>query len=151
LLAVECGQSQKRLVQRDDVDVLGISGRVVIGERNQLPPGASLGGMLRAGVVDENPPHDLRGDAIELRTIPPLYAPLIDEPKVRFMNERRWLQRVSGELVSKVSRRDPPQFFINLRHQLGERLIVALTPGDQQLSDVGWRGVVRGHWTGPPG
>jgi hypothetical protein len=54
-------------------------------------------------VVDENPPHDLRGDAIELCTIPPLHSPLIDEPKVRFMDERCWLQRVSGELMSKMS------------------------------------------------
>jgi hypothetical protein len=41
-------------------------------------------------------------------TILPLYSLLIDEPEVRFVNQGRGLQRVTGMLAPHVSRSDAP-------------------------------------------
>jgi hypothetical protein len=40
------------------------------------------------------------------------------QPKVCFMNQRRWLQRVPGTLGSHFPHRDGAQFGINLRVKL---------------------------------
>jgi hypothetical protein len=49
---------------------------------------------MAAGMVDENAAHDLCGDTKEVRPVLPIDLPLIHEPQVRLVDERRRLQAV---------------------------------------------------------
>jgi hypothetical protein len=51
------------------------------------------------GMVHQNAPHHLRGDAEELRPVLPAHSPLTDQPEVRLMDERGALERMAGRLA----------------------------------------------------
>ena len=84
-------------MQRQHVDLVRASaGDLVADQRHALQPAAALLGASSPRVVDQNPPHHAGGDAEEVRAIAPLDLPLIDEAHVRFVDERRRLQRMTG-------------------------------------------------------
>ena len=57
-----------------------------------------------AGVVHEDSAHHLRGDAEEMRAVPPVDLALFDQPQVRLVNQRRRLERVPRPLAAKLAR-----------------------------------------------
>ena len=82
---------------------------------------AALRGRAPACVVDENAPHHLRSEAVELRAALPVDLLLIDDAQERFVNERRALQSVRAALVTQMAPRQRSQFFVDQRQQGGQR------------------------------
>jgi hypothetical protein len=54
-------------------------------------------------VVNQDAPHHDRRKTDELRTVVPVDLPLIDQPHVRLVHERRRLQRVALPLPAQVA------------------------------------------------
>lgn len=89
--------------------------------------------MLRAGVVDQDAPHQLRSNSIKMCAVLPLGAPLIDEPEISLIDQRRWLQSVFLPFTPEVVPGKSAQFAVDKGHQLVEGCLVAATPTNQEL------------------
>ena len=87
-------------------------------------------------MIHEDAAHELRRDAEELRAMLPRRSPLIHQPEIEFMNERRRRERVIGTFPPELARRDPPQLAINYGEQAIERARIPFRPTQQQPSDV---------------
>jgi hypothetical protein len=90
-----------------------------------------------AGAVDEDAPHDLRRHPEEMRAVLPGHTALSDQPEIRLIHQRRWLQRVVRPLVTQVGRRTPPQLLIYQRQQVVACLEVAVPPRTKQRAALG--------------
>ena len=88
---------------------------------------------MLARVIDEYAPHQLGGNAEEMGAILPSGVSLIDELQIRLVDERGWLQRVTGTFAAQIVTRETAQFVVNQRHQFLERRLVAVAPIDEQL------------------
>ncbi len=66
----------------------------------------------------------------------PLHVALVHQPEVSFVNQCRALQSMIGALPAQVPARQTPQFAINERRQVLERLLIALAPVDEQPRDI---------------
>ena len=87
--------------------------------------------------IDQNPAHLSGRHRKEVRAVLPLDPVDIDEPQIRLVDQGGRLQRVSRALAVHVPLRQPPQFLVNERRQLVERLLIALAPCNQELCN--WR------------
>ena len=83
---------------------------------------------MAARIVDQNLPHELRGDGEKMSTILPLWQVLLGQAYVRFMNQRGALQGVIGAFLLKIAAGDAVEFVIDERHQRIERGLVSATP-----------------------
>ena len=72
-------------------------------EGYSLPLAATFFAQLFPGPVNQDTPHDLRGNAKEVRTILPVNIPLIDELQIGLVNECSRLQRMAFALVIHVA------------------------------------------------
>src|SRR4029450_6157906 len=98
---------------------------------------APLRRTIPARVVHEDAMHCLRRDRIEVRSIGPGDARLVDEPEVRLVNERSGVERVALVLATQLARRDRAKLVVNEVEQPVERLLFARTPGEEETGDVG--------------
>jgi hypothetical protein len=96
-------------------------------ERYLLRAGATLGVVMRAGVVYEDLTHQPRGDAEKVRAVLPRYA-LIDQAEICLVNEGRGLQRVPGALAAHVVASQAVQLVVNEGSQLIKRRRIAFAP-----------------------
>ncbi len=92
--------------------------------------------VMAARMLDQNAPHQLRRNGEEVRAILPLHAPVLHQPHVRLINQRRRLQAVAGAFACHVAPCQTVQFGINNRRQPFQRAGVSAAPGTQQLADV---------------
>ena len=133
---IELLEAAERLIQRENGYLVGwrrFQGRI---DRQVMDALAPLARVVATGVVDKDPPHDLRGHTKEMRAIPPIDPPLIDQSQIRFVDERRRLQGVPHPLASKLARGDAAQLGIHERQQLVEGTVVPATPIVEQRRDV---------------
>jgi hypothetical protein len=93
-------------------------------------------------VVDKDAAHDPCRYTVEMRPILPVDVALFDQPQVRLVNERGWLERMARAFVSKLTGGNPAQLGIHERQQTIEGASIATTPVVEQLGDV----VTCGHW-----
>ena len=108
LLRVQRLEPRQRLVK--DERVSGINGgrrRRGIGvvDRDLCDASTALEPSVVAGVVHDDAPHQLCGDAEEVRAILPVNRPLPNELEIGLVHERRGLQRVIAPLAREVPRR----------------------------------------------
>lgn len=61
---------------------------------------------------------------------------LVNEPQIRFVHERRWLERVSDYLFPHRAHGRPVQLVINERHELVCCGAVATSPLCEKLGDA---------------
>ena len=89
LLRVHALQGFERVVERDQVQrtLAGGLHDVVKGELHG--PGATLGGMAVARVIDQNSPDQWRSYAEEVGTVLRHHALLVDEAHPRFVDQGR--------------------------------------------------------------
>src|ERR1043165_1738584 len=131
----------QRLIKSNQFTALIRSYRCCFFERDLLRAAAALGVRVAPRVIDQDPPHDLRGDGEEVRTIGPLHVFLIDETNVSFVDERGGLERVAFSFPAHVAAREPVQFVVDQGIQLVERGLVPVPPFGEQFSDLmlpGW-------------
>jgi hypothetical protein len=88
-----------------------------------------------ARMIDQNAPHDLRRDTEELRAVAPRYALLSQEPDVRFVHERRRLQRMVPTLAPQKSGGPLPKLLVHQWDQFFPRPKIPAAPSLQQLTD----------------
>ena len=127
-------------MQREHID-LGFVGpiaavcvRVFEGE---LPyASASLCGLPRARVIDEDAPYELSGNPEELGTVLPLDALLINEAKVGLVDERRCLERVPRVLVLQCAGCLAMELAVNDGYQRVERCPVPSAPCQEKVGDA---------------
>ena len=83
-----------------------------------------LSGISRAGVIDQNLPHNLRGYRHEVSPALIIRLILLYQPRVGFVNQSCRLERVAGPLVAEVPSRQPPKLRIYQRYQTVEGTFV---------------------------
>jgi hypothetical protein len=86
---------------------------------------AALWRTTPARVVHENAAHHLRGDAEEMRPVLPGYSVLVNQPQIRFVDNRGGRQRVISALAAEVRARQPAQLSVDKRHELVKGLSAA--------------------------
>jgi hypothetical protein len=91
--------------------------------------------QVLARMIDQDPPHHLRGDREKVRPILPGDAVLSHQAHVRLMHERRRLQRVIGSLTAQIRTRPQLELPIHDGHQPIPRLKIAAVPRTQQMAD----------------
>ena len=96
----------QREIERDDVDGQGLASRVAVLERHPIA-GAALQRLTRSRVIDQDAPHQVRGDGKELRAVLPLDLALVDELQIRLVDQGGGRQGVIGPFALKVAARQP--------------------------------------------
>jgi hypothetical protein len=102
---------------------------------------AALACAATARSIDEDLPHQPRGDGVEMRAILPLETPDVQQPQVGFVDECRGLQRLARALVRHLSFGQPGELLVDDRNQGREGVFVARAPGMQQFRHT----VLAGH------
>ena len=92
-------------------------------------------------MVHENAPHHASGNREEMRAVVPRNILGVDEPQIRFIDQRRCLEAMLSTLSSHAPPRDLVKLALDERNQPAEGGFVALTPFQKQSGGV--RGVVR--------
>jgi hypothetical protein len=67
----------------------------------------------------------------------PLHLFEIDQPQVGFVDERGRLKRVAWPLSRHLSPRQPSQLLVDDRHELLQRVLVAVFPSGEQTRWLG--------------
>src|SRR5207253_6170003 len=93
------------------------------------------GGMF-ARTIDQYPAHCLRGDRKEVCSILPARIVLIDQLEVRFVNQRRGLQRVAWPLAIEKVVRQIARFYVDQRYERLQCLLIAIAPFKEQSGYV---------------
>src|SRR6266496_1333564 len=75
----------------------------------------TFGSRSTARIVDQNPPHCLRGNAKKVTPVLPVDRLLVDQLQVSLMNQRGSLQCVLGVFAPQIKVGQPPQFIIDNR------------------------------------
>jgi hypothetical protein len=132
LSRVEFRQTVQQVVQSNDVQV-GLRGKQCGAiELHAHPAAGAFPHLSPPGVVDEDPAHHLGRQREELRPVLPRQSSLLDESKIRFVNERGRLQRVARFFSSEVCTGAPAQIPVHQRDKALARGIVASGPGSKQ-------------------
>jgi hypothetical protein len=146
LLRVESLQGGEGFVQRDGIDVNRLGRRKALDERDPSHCASTFGSFPPPRVVDEDPPHQLRGDREEMRPVLPLHVTLIDQLQIRLVHKRRGLQRVVRALAPEVPPGQRLQFGVDHGHHSVEGFLVASPALLEELGQFrrSWKG---GHCT----
>ena len=105
----------------------------------QQPGGTSMNetrAETTAGVIDENLPHQMCSDAVEVAAALPLVWRIGDEAHVRFVHEARCLQRLRLTFVAQIVRGQPVQRAIDDWDQLVTSRDAAFGPLTKQPGNV---------------
>jgi len=90
----------------------------------------------RARVVHEDAAHHASTHREEMSAVLPRHILRVNQAKIRLIDERGRLKAVTGSLVHHVAPRDLMQLTMDKRNQSPERILVAMTPLQEQLGDV---------------
>ena len=99
-----------------------------------LPPRLTRARALR--VIDQDPPHRLRGDGEKAIAIGGGQLALTQKPKVDLVNERGGGERVTGRLTPELSPRHLTKLVVHERHESLERVAIACAPPRKTLGDL---------------
>ncbi len=110
------------MIQRENGDAIGGSFFHCLVDRHSRKTVTALVRTTTARVIHENSAHDLRRYAEEMRAIPPVAVPLVDETQVKLVNERRRLQREPTPFGTKLACGNATQLRVDERQQLVERI-----------------------------
>jgi hypothetical protein len=112
-----------------------------VGVPRDLAASTALAGGHGTGVVHQDLPHDTRHEGQEMSTSGDRGRFLfIEEPNIGFVDQRGWLEGVSGRLVAKEGASDPMEFAIDERQELvGGRMVTVGQPLQEQGNPQGIR------------
>lgn len=88
LLGVEGGEPRQHLIQRENIDTASRRGTGCVNQGHRPHAATAFGSRARPRVIDQDSPHQLRGDAKELRAVLPVRAVLIDQFQIGLVHER---------------------------------------------------------------
>jgi len=105
--------------------------------------------QLSARVIDEDTPHQLRGNREEMPTILPVDLALAEQLHVGFVDDHRGLEAIVAPFAREMARGQRVQLVIDQRDEPVERVLTAVLPFAQEASNVSRSGSV-GHRAGGP-
>src|SRR6185436_8296389 len=85
--------------------------------------------------LDQDLPHRVRRDGAEVRPVLPALGPILQQLQIRFVHQRRRLQRLARALTFEIVRGEPAQLGVDHRHQRLERRLVAPRGAIDELVD----------------
>jgi hypothetical protein len=91
----------------------------------------ALRGGMASGIVHQNLPHQARCHGQEMSAAFGFKGLLIEKTKVRLINQRGTLQRMSRTFALQVIVRDLSQFLVNNRDQPFEGVLIARSPTNE--------------------
>jgi hypothetical protein len=97
----------------------------------------SLFRAMRTRVIDQDAPERIRGDGEKMRAVVPLGRGAGMKPKIKLIDQGRWLQGVIGTFRAKHARGYSMQFRIQSFDDDTDRFAVVLVPSAQIFRD--WR------------
>ena len=100
------GQDIERFIHQQKLLVLNRRGDAGLVQLNPFLVAAAFELAVAAGAIHEDPPHGFGRGSKEMRPIFELKSFRASEPKVGFMDQRGWLQRVPVTLASHFPNRD---------------------------------------------
>jgi hypothetical protein len=86
----------------------------------------------RARGVDENSPHDRRGDREEVSAVLPVHGAGVNQPHVRFVHERGRVRAEARAFLPDVLPCELAEVVVDERGQALERHLVTATPRFKQ-------------------
>ena len=118
LLRIERASRSRARVERDEIRSTAHRRRASASSsvtRGRAP--AALLRAARARALDQDLPHRVRRDGAEVRAVLPALRPILQQPQIRLVDERRRLQRLPGTLAAQIARRQAPQLLVDDRQQ----------------------------------
>jgi len=137
LSIVELCQRFQRLVERDEVRRALVRDDECFIERHLRRVTAALLVVPRAGMVHKDVPHDTGRHGQKMCAILPRDGFRVDQPEIGLVDERRGLKAVVDPLAPDVALRDAMQLLVNQRDEALQRILVSLSPFEQQAGDLG--------------
>ena len=98
-----------------------------------MAPPPRLAAAPGASAIHQDVPHDLGGEAEELRPVLPLHVGLVHELQVGLVYEGVRLQGVARTLPAEVRGRPPVEVGVDETHQAIPGGFVAAAPGLQEI------------------
>jgi len=98
--------------------------------------GATFVGKLAPRVVDQDPPHHLRGDREEVPAVVPVDLALSEQLDVRLVHHGGRLHPVVSPFVRQLPGCEHPQLVVDNRHQPVERLAAPFLPFVQNARNL---------------
>src|ERR1700733_876392 len=100
---------------------------------NVLHPGSASLRQMLPGMIDQNHPHNLGRESVEVRAIVPAGAPLVQQLQAEFIYQRSCLQITPTSLSPHKGGSDLAQMRVDQGDQFLERAwFPRLPPGQQQ-------------------
>ena len=130
-------QTIERMIQGENRDAIGGGSLPCVVDGHRRKTVTALGRPMAACVIHENPAHHLRRNAEEMRPIPPVALPLVDQAQVELVNERGGLQREATPFAAKLAYGHATQLRVDERQQLVEGIRVTTPPFGQKRRYVG--------------
>ena len=96
---------------------------------------ALFGGVLHAGVVNQDLPHHLGGDPQKMPAIAIARLLLPQHPGVELVYQRRRLERMARTLLTDIAVRNPAKLVVNQRDQAVKSALVAPRKVLKQMGD----------------
>ena len=139
LALVELRECLQRVIERDKV-LTGLVGHdKCLVESHARGAAAAFVRAPRAGVVDEDAPHDPRRHGQEMRAVVPLDRFSVNQADIGLVDERGRLETVTHALSGHAAARDLVELLVDERDQSLAGVVVSLPPFEKERGDV--RGV----------
>jgi len=89
-----------------------------------------------ARMIDQDSPHQPRGNGKKVNSILPVYRIATNQPQISLVDKGSALQSVVARVFGNALPGDPPQLFIDQRDQSLARRSLSLVPASQQNRDL---------------
>jgi hypothetical protein len=144
---IKDGQALERPIQRDEIDrAFGRHKRRFV-EADLLGAAAALRVASGARVIDEDSPHEPRGNPKKVSAILPAGRFAVRESQKHFVHKGGGLKCVTFSLATHVTAGKAPHFSFDERDQAFERRAVAVAPRAKEPGNHVARRRGLGHWS----
>lgn len=124
-------------IDQVDVDAGGEAGQLqLIGKRDGVAR-AAFGGFAAAGMVHEDAPHEVGGEAKEVFAVLERDTALIDQLEVKFVHEGGGLQGVAAPFAAEHGLGQLAQLGVDHREKRLASDVIAFAPLQQEAGDGG--------------
>jgi hypothetical protein len=130
-------QFSQNVVDVQQIKLLLVTGYRLFIEFSSSAASASLETGAAPGAFHENPPHCFRGCGEEMPpVVPGSLAARANQPQIRLVNQRCWLERMPRIFMCQMSGGQAPQFIVDQEQKLIASVRVARIERGEQLRDL---------------
>ncbi len=134
------GKLDERVVQRDQLFVIGVQGDFDLVKVDAVAFTPSFGTLLVACAIEKNPPHRFSRRRKEMApTVPALNFGRVDQPEIRVVDQGGGLERLPGLLLRQPEGGQLAQLVVDQRQELLGGARVALLDRRQDAGNIAQR------------